>query len=357
MTTTIAGLLNIADSDRTYVESVGQRLVVDAMQMVIERHRASLERALRVFVAGDITEYSMTVKSSGGGYLQRLQTRTRPETVRPSGEWTAQFPLEGFGDQMAASDVAMAYMTVSDLQRTLNTIMERNVNTVRRELLSILFRNTVRTFADELRGSLSVQPLANGDAVLYPPILGASAAATENHYLVTNYVVADISATNDPVKAAVEELEEHFGETPGGDNIVFFAGTTICEKIEVLTGFVAVEDAYVRTSALTDVPVNLPTVPGKVVGRYKGAWVVQWRRVPANYSITVHLEAEPPCLRRIDLPETGLRPGLQLVSGSDLAPLETAIWRNRFGFGVANRLNGVVQQYKASGNYDIPTVT
>ena len=44
-----------------------------------------------------------------------------------------------------------------------------------------------------------------------------------------------------------------------------------------------------------------------------------------------------------------------MVTKNQSFPLDESIYRLRQGFGVGNRLNGVVMQVKASGNYDIPT--
>jgi hypothetical protein len=356
MTTTIASMLNLANSDRTLVETVGQSVVYTAMQQILSRHRMDLDAAMRVFVARRISDYSIQYRQQGNGFMQKASRLVKPENIAPTGGWTVQFPLDGFADGFVTDDVSYAYMTVSDLDRLLQTVLTRNVNTRRREILNALFRNTARTFVDELRGSLSVQPLANGDSVLYPPILGATDSATENHYAVAGYLVSAISSTNHPVATAVEELVEHFGETPGSENIVYFCDKTQADKLATLSDFVAVEDVNVRTGVNTDIPLALPSVPGKIVGRIKGkAWISQWRFMPSAYGLATHLEVEAPLYERVDLPETGLGAGLQMIATEQSYPLTSAYWRDRFGLGVANRLNGVVLQFKASGSYDIPT--
>lgn len=356
MTTTIAGMLKIADSDRTLVETVGQTVVYNAMQEILARHRASLQQAQGLFVARQTSNYSINYRMHGGGYLQKLGRLSRAEALKVTGEYTVQFPLEGWGDAFAISDIDLAYMTVSDLDRVFTTVQQRDINTRRQQIMTALFRNTVRVFTDEIRGDLNVQPLANGDAVLYPPVLGADDAATEDHYLASGYTVANISTTNDPVETLVEELIEHFGESVGGENICIFGDKTLTDKIAAtITDYVAVEDSFIRSGNDTDIPVNLPSVPGKIVGRVKGkAWIVQWRRMPANYAYAAHLEVEAPLYERVDLPETGLSSGLQLVAQEERYPILTSQWRDRFGYGVANRRNGVAMHFTA-GSYTIPT--
>jgi hypothetical protein len=57
--------------------------------------------------------------------------------------------------------------------------------------------------------------------------------------------------------------------------------------------------------------------------------------------VGIHLDTEPPLRRRVDPGDTGLSTGLQLIYEDRDYPFEADIWDNRFGFGSANRLNGV----------------
>jgi hypothetical protein len=59
---------------------------------------------------------------------------------------------------------------------------------------------------------------------------------------------------------------------------------------------------------------------------------------------------------RVDPADTGLGMGLQLVAEDERYPIKSAHYRNRFGYGVRNRLNGVVVQLVASTSYTIPTI-
>jgi hypothetical protein len=77
--------------------------------------------------------------------------------------------------------------------------------------------------------------------------------------------------------------------------------------------------------------------------------------VPATYGIALHLDAPKPLKRRVDPASTGLGRGLQLVSSNEEFPLQGATYRNRYGFGVGNRLNGVVMEIAAGGGYTVPT--
>jgi hypothetical protein len=256
----------------------------------------------------------------------------------------------------------MAYMTPVELEKHIDGIRLRDINTRRREILTALFTNTTRTVADERGGSLTIQPLAIGatDGVVYPPVRGSATEAVRDRYVVTAYTSASIDATNNPLRYARTQLEADFGAPAGFGNVAAFYNSAQMPKLEALASFDPIEDAYIRSGANTDVPVNLPSVPGTIRGRANGVWVVEWAWIPADYSLNVHLDAPAPLMRRVDPANVqealGLQNGLTLKAENMNSPLMTSKYRNRYGYGVGNRLNGLVLQFKASGSYDIPTV-
>lgn len=352
----IFGHLNLSDSDRVFNSTAGQQAIYTAAVDYINRINTDLEAAMSVFVERTTSDYKLRYKLPGGGRLQRRGADGRFGAVKAGGQWDVALPLEDLGAMIAANDVALAYMTVAELERHINTVVAQNVNTVRFEMLKALFNNTERTFIDEIWGTLLVEPLANGDSVVYPPVLGSESEATETHYIETNYAPASISDTNNPFVTVRNELEEHFGVEQGGSNIVVFIGSDSRAKSELLTDFDEVNDRFVRQGVNENEPVNLPAnLPGTVIGRASGTWVVEWRWMPATYMFGLHLDAPKPLLRRIDPADTGLGDGLQLVAKDQEFPFEDTTWRHRFGFGVGNRLNGVVLELGTGGTYTIPS--
>lgn len=353
----IFGHLNLDDSDYVYSLTSGQNLIWDAANDYIARINAEIQSAMAAFVQGTTEAYTERYKLPGGGYLQRRGADGRYGAVKASGEWDVAYPLEDFGAQISGNDVDMAYMTVQELDNHIATVSNQNINIVRHEMLKALLNATNASFLDR-NGTLTIRRLANGDGSTYPPILGATSDADDTHYLESNYASGSISDTNNPYETLVEELVEHFGESIGGDNIVVFINPAEAGKTMDLTDFVQVEDSSIRSGANADVPVNLPSVPGKIIGRMKGTgacWVSQWRWMPANYMLAVHLEAPAPLKMRIDPVAVGLGQGLQLVAKDMQFPFESSFWRHRFGFGVANRLNGVVMELGTGGSYTTPT--
>lgn len=350
------GLLTLFDSDREYIQVVGQQIVYDEIQKLAARWNADMQAATALFVSGRTSDFKTRFKLPGGGHMQRTRQQSGPGAVKVYGGWDVAYPLEEFGDALADNEVDLAYMTAGDLNRHLSTIFLRATNTYRYEMLKAVLNDAQDTFVDERKGSLLIEPLANGDAVVYPPILGAEAEATEEHYIETGYTVANISDTNNPIVTAVDELEEHFGTSSGGENIVLVCAKDVSDKLaSTITGFVPVPDQYVRVGDNTDIPAGLPRTPGKIVGRSNGAWIAEWRWLPATYLFATHLEEEQPLMERVDEPDTGLPVGLTLVANDEIYPLAKSTWRWRFGLGCANRLNGVVIEVAAGGTYTIPT--
>lgn len=350
------GMLTNQDaSDRVLINTIGQNVVYEDIGMFMAQRREDMARAMSVFVEMTTDLYTERYKLPGGGRLQKRGRNSNVGAVKASGYWDVAYPLDDFGAGLAFNDVDIAYMTVAEINRHVNTIITQDENTVRYEILRRLFKNTTDTFVDPFFGSLTIQPAANGDAVLYPPVLGSEDEATDDHYLESNYASASISNTNNPVLTMVEELNEHFGDRTGGENIAVFINGAQETVLRNLSDFVPVPDNYVRSGALADVPQNLPNVPGKVIGRLSGAWVIKWRWIPANYLLGNHLEAPAPLKMRVDAADTGLGSGLQLVANDQRFPLQQSTWRHRFGVGCGNRLNTVVMELGTGGTYSIPS--
>lgn len=357
----IYGVLGISDSDRVFLSTLGQSVVLDAVNQYLAAVNADIETAYGAFVERVTEDYKIRYKLPGGGRMQRggFTPQGRPAAVKATGEWDVAFPIESMQDAMGGDRISLAYMTVQDLERHLSTVRTRYINTRRFEMLKAMLNNTARTFTDPLWGALSVQPGANGDTVVYPPVLGSESEATETHYLETNYTVANISDTSNPAATAANELEEHFGAPTSGSNIVMFAGKTLADKIaSALTEFVSVDDMGIKPGDDTATVVNSPRgIPGRLRGRCSesGVWLAEWRWVPDNYCINVHLDAPAPLLERVDPAYTNLPRGLNLITRDDNFPFETSYYDARFGFGAGNRLNLVVLEFGTGGTYTIPT--
>lgn len=352
---TIFGALRLSDTDYAFKSTQGQAIIYEAIREHLAMHNAALDAMTSIFVERTTEDYKLRYRLPGGGRLQKRGTQSPVAAVKPYGYWDVAFPLEDYAASVAMDDVTRAYTSVADLEATVNNVVVQDLNTVRWELLRALFGNTAKTFADENRGDLTIQPLANGDSVVYPPVIGSDTEATDNHYLASGYTAANISDTNDPYVTVIAELEEHFGAVTGNSPIAVLINSAQTTKTRGLAGVVEVQDRWIDPGDSTAVPTGLPFIPGKVIGRHmEGAWISQWDYIPSGYMLAVHLGAPKPLYQRVDPAETGLPRGLALVAEDQAFPFNSATWRHRFGFGAANRLNGVVIQI-TDGSYSVPT--
>lgn len=354
----IFGSLNLSDSDRVFNSTQGQQVIWDAVQDYLARVNAEMNASMGVFVERTVTDHKLRYKLPGSGYLQKTGDDGRPAAVKGYGQWDVAFSLEEYGAQLSGGQVAMSYMTVAELDRHVQTVAVQNANTVRFEMLKKIFNNVEVSFNDPIWGTLLVEPIANGDAVVYPPTIGATSEATENHFLESGYAASAISSTNNPYVTIRDELEEHFGQQQGNSNVAVLINTDQVAVTEALTSsFKPLGDNFIVAGANTDKPTNLPSgLPGRIIGRTNGVWVVEWKSIPSGWCFGIHLDAPKPLMRRIDPADTGLGDGLQLVAKETQYPFEASFWRHRFGFGAGNRLNGVVMEFGTGGTYSIPTL-
>ena len=345
-----------AAAERAYVSTVGQSLVYDAIQAELAKYNSELSSVMGLFVDTVTADHKRRYELPGGGYLQPMGNQSQPAAVKSFGNWDVAFPLVDYGAQSSVSRVGMAYMTIAQLNKHLDTILIQDRNTIRREIMKAMLDNVQFSFVDPIWGTLAIEPLANGDAVVYPPALGSDTEATENHYLESGYAATAISSTNNPCVTMRDELEEHFGAPTGGSNIVMLTTPTVAGYIAALGDFDPVVNRFVQPGASTDVPYGLPAgVPGRVTGICNGIWVVEWRSLPANYAVAIHADAPKPLVMREDPAETGLGSGLQMVSQDEEFPFRNSFYSHRFGFGTGNRLNGVVLEFGVGGSYTVPT--
>jgi len=313
-----------------------------------------------VFVTETTANYKERYRLPGGGYMQEISADQKPDAVKSYGSWDVAYPLRNYADSVNGSRVSRAYMTVAELEQQTLGIVARSVNTMRRELLRALLYKEDETFIDPLWGSLTVKALAtgSGDAVVYPPVLGSVTEAIRLRYLGSNYATASISDTNNPIATMQDALVADFGQQQGNSNIVTFINTAEKTKIIALTDFDPLNDRFVVPGSNINQLSNLPaSMPGTIIGRTNGSWIVEWPFMPATYMLSVHLDAPAPLKKRIDPADTNLGDGLQLVTEDEQYPFAASYWQNRFGFGVANRLNGYAMQMVTSTTYTSPTIS
>lgn len=353
----IYALLGLESGDVNFVNKIGADRVYEAATEYLRMVDEEMMSFYNVFIQEETEKYSERYKLPGGGRMQRRGQLAANAEVKNYGGWDVAYPLEDFEASVGYDDVTLAYTTVQDVDVAMATVDIQNTNTMRYEILRRLLNNT-NTSVPAWRDipALTVKPLANGDSDNYPPVIGTESEATENHYAGTNYTAANISDTNNPLITIRQELEEHFGTPAGFGNVAAFFNAAQIAKIEALTDYDQLDDSHKLFGANRDrVTGDFPKLPGRIVGRSNGVWVVEWSWVPANYVIGIDLDSPPPLKIRRDPVATGLPRGLHLAGQTDKHPLFASHWRNRYGIGAGNRLNGVVLQFVASTSYSVPS--
>lgn len=351
---TIFGVLGMADRD-TFEDTTAQRAAYDLINDYAARTQADLDAAFSLFVQTETDVHAERYFLPGGGMMQASANRTRPGAVKPVTSFDVAYPIDDFRDQIASDFVANAYISAAQLDAQVKGIAERYKNTKRYLILKSILNSTNDTFVDQKYGSLTIRRLANAtsgsDTTVYPPVIGSSTEATEDHYLETGYAASAISDTNNPFVTARDELEEHFGQ----GTIVSFINNAQRAKVEALTAFAEKIPMATRPADNNAVLVDagLPSVPGRIIGAINDVIVSEWRWIPANYIVSIMIDQPAPLKKRVDEPAS-LR-GFKLVAQQQEFPLNESFWMAREGYGVANRLNGVVLELGTGGTYTIPT--
>lgn len=351
------GVLTLGDAT-TLVNTAGQAEVWAAAQAYLTQYVAQFQQASRTLVERVTTEPKARYYLPGGGMMQRRGGQAQSHAVRPGGYWDVAVPLEEFGDQLAGTRNAMAKMTLEKMQSAIDTVRIRNTNARLFEMMKALFNNTARSFPDDDYGTLTVQPLAiASDGVMYPPLAGTTTETTLDSYYGSNYAASAISDANNPIEFSADKLRARFGS--GGNSIVACIHLDQKSKVEALADFEEVADPNIRPGANTAVVVGAPpAIPGDVIGRCNGAWVTVWSQIPSGYVFAYDMSQPMPLLERMHEPGAQIPRGLHLVTRSfDAAtyPFDQSHYEDHFGYGVGNRLNGIVVQLVASTTYSIPT--
>ena len=353
---TIPGILGIQDSERTFVEGVGQRQVFDATQEYVAMVNEDLARVTSLFIERTTEDHKFRYYLPADGELQRVSDLGRPGERKITGSWDVALPLEGFGDALGTSRIDLAYMTLADYQRHVEGITLRAQNTLRKEILRTLFDNVNYNFVDPLRGTLGIKALANTDGTLYPPVAGGTTAADATHYAESGYIVSAITDTNNPIKTVSRALRARFGANGTARRRVVLIASGMQDVVEALTDFELIDDVNLQRGVNANAVLNVPvSIPGEIIGYCNEAYVSVWDWLPPTYSIGIDLQAEKPIQMRVDPGYTNLPRGLNLVTESDEFPLTKSDWQWRFGLGVVNRLNGYVLEVANGGGYTIPT--
>lgn len=321
-------------------------VVNTAVNASLEEHNRQVSAALMELVEST-TEYTTRFKIGGGGTLQPLDEWGNPLPVRDAGYYDIAFPIQGGGTAWGDNRVSRALMTVAEADRFTAGALRRDADWMRRHIMAAMFDNTSWTFTDEEKGALTVQPLANGDAVTY--LRSNGAIATDTHYM---FQAAAISDAANPFSTWRTELAEH-PENAGP--YVAYVPTALVAAIKGLSNFIDVDNPDVDPGILAPrLTGNIGRGIGdEVLGQVDGVYIVEWSFLPATHGIVVARGATAKVLRMREYPTAALQ-GLFRENFSSDGNLNENRFIRYAGFGAYNRV-GALAFHVGAGAYAIPT--
>lgn len=346
------------DLESLYNQRITQVGVVRIFKAVVES-AAEYSRVANAIVA-DWAEPTETAQEEielpGDGTLQPLDEHGNPLPVQGSGYYQVAYPIQGAGTAWGDDRISRELMTVEEANAATEDANRRDMDWMIRHLLAAVYTNTTWTYKDKVGptgnkglGNITIQPLANGDAVLYNR-KGNTAPAIDNHYLAQAAGIAD--ATN-PYITIDAELSEH--PSNGNRRILCYIPTNLVSDTMALTSFVEVDDPDITAGSGADRVTNVPNVgPGdRVIGKIKGTrcWIIEWSGLADSF-IIAKVEGKPFTKMR-EYPSPKLKGFFPETANPDGNHKEYRFLRYA-GFGVADRVAALVYRI-GNASYAIPS--
>lgn len=344
----IYGFHNLKDLAGKRVTEVGVSVVDQAIQQALTEHNRQMDAATGLFIR-KTTDFKIKYKSNSKQRLQPLDDAGRARPIQVAGMYEIALPILKAGTAWGADRISRAKMTVQDANDITSDLLMADLRWNRDHIFAALFTNVTWAFPDDEHGSLTIQPLANGDTVTYQIQTGADVGAVDTHHLAQANA---IDSSNDPFPTIYTELTEH-PENMG--EVVATIPTNLRSAVEALPGFYPIGDRRIRPGAnqaelVGTLSVN---VPGKIIGYHdSGVWISEWMSQPSSYIVAVTTEGERPIAMR-EHPEAELQ-GFKQVAIREDHPFWESQWERYAGFGAWNRVGAVVMRI-GNGSYAIPS--
>jgi hypothetical protein len=336
------------------VSEVGVARVYDA----IAESAAEYTRQVNGIMAAMVERTTIAqeqIELAGDGTLQPLDEFGNPIPVAPSGSYQVAYPIQGGGTAWGTNRVSRELMTVEEANRHTQDALRRDADWVSRHFLASVLDNGTWTYTDKIGpngakglGDITIQPLANNDAVTYNR-RGGSNKATDNHYLGQANA---ISNSDNPFPTIREELEEH---PSNGGPIVCYIASDQRSAIEGLSTFIEVNDTNVNYGANENtLGGSVDVGPGdELLGYIKGEniFIVEWRSMPSGYIIG-HATGAGPFVKMREYDASALQ-GFFPEQFSPDGNLNEMRMIRYAGFGVSMRV-AACAMYIGNATYQVP---
>lgn len=341
------GFYNLMDLKDRRVNEVGVDVVADAIDQSVAEHNRNLN-AMRDVFAFATTDFKTVYRTPAGARLQPLDEDGRARKIKAAARFERGLPLYMAGVAWGANYVTREKMTVDEANIATTTLMDADTVWMRDHILAPIFDSAGYTFADPLRGDLSIKGLANSDTETYNVQAGADVGLTESHYLAQAAAIADGS---NPFPVIYQEINEH-PENSG--KVVAFVPTNLKNSIMALSNFHEKQMGYTRPGANTEVLVQTDGLegPGELIGEESGVFIREWRSLPDNYILAVSTGGPKPLAMRQE-PESSLQ-GFKKVAERNDHPFYENQYLRVAGFGCWNRVAALVYRI-GNASYAMPT--
>jgi hypothetical protein len=345
------GFIQLKDLTARRVTEVGVSVVNTAIEQAVAEALRNIEAVTSLF-ATPTTEFKTKFNSPSIARLQPLDESGRARPIKPGGQYPIAFPLQDGGAAWGMTYKAREKMTVQDANDATATLIGADARWMGDHVRGALFANVPWVFPDPEHDDLTIEGLANGDAVRYQVQAGNDQGATDNHYLFQADAIDD---DHNPFPTIHDELTEH-PENSG--EVLSFIPSNLKNTVKGLQTFYPEVDPNIQQGSGVSVlsgtlGVPLPDGPGSLLGYDDSkVWIAEWKKLPDNIIVSLMTGGERPLAMREDEVET-LR-GFRKVAQRDDHPFYESQWLRIAGFGGRNRVGALVMKI-GSGSYSVPT--
>lgn len=278
-----------------------------------------------------------------------------------------------FDDYDVASRWTWRFLRDADARQVAamhNAYLMADADLVFRKVMEAIFDNRNRSTIVRQQ-AYEVYPLYNGDGMVPPDYGTKTFDGSHSHYLVSGASQVDPG----DLEEALDHIEEHGYSRENGTILIVMVNKAQAAVIRTFRQGVAtngVVAAYDFIPSANQPPMILPNDQGllgerppdmwnglRVLGSYRGAYIVEDISVPEGYMLTFGSGGLGQLQNLVGLREhqNAAYRGLRLIPGNQQGyPLVDSYYARSFGTGIRQRGGAVVTQFKVSGDYEPPTI-